>query len=131
MSTKSISSLESGRAAKSGRFARVERIKRPLDFKKLFKLGRRTSVGGAKLFFLPNGLSFNRIGFPLPRGFGNAVQRNRSRRFSRESYRALKPHLNTGFDVLLLVYPNPETSSFHSRCEQLRILFEKAGILKK
>ena len=116
--------------AKSQGFSRVEHIKRSLDFKNLFKNGSRVSIAGAKLFFLPNELQFNRIGFPLPRGFGNAVQRNRAKRFSRESYRKLKTHLNTGFDILFLVYPNTETDSFHSRCEQFRTLFEKAGILK-
>ena len=63
---------------KSAGFTREEHIKRPGDFKNLFKNGKRASTAGAKLFFLPNGLNFNRIGFPLPRGFGNAVQRNRA-----------------------------------------------------
>ena len=130
MSTKSTSSLESGRFTQSECFLRIEHIKRSLDFKNVFKTGKRVSVVGAKLFFMPNNRSFNRIGFPLPRGFGNAVQRNQAKRFSRESYRKLKSHLNTGFDMLVLVYPHPENNSFHSRCDQFRTLFEKAGILK-
>ena len=131
MSTKSTSFSKLERIAQSECFTRIEHIKRAADFKNLFKTGKRASVLGAKIFFLPNNLGFNRIGFPLPRGFGNAVQRNNAKRFSRESYRKLKSHLNTGFDILVLVYPNPETNSFLSRCEQFRTLFEKAGILKE
>ena len=117
--------------SQSQRFTRDERVKRPVEIKSLFKSGNRVSIAGAKLFFLPNNLQFNRIGFPLPRGYGNAVQRNKSKRLSRESYRFLKAHLNTGYDMLFLVYPSSEKSSFHSRCVQLQTLCEKAGLLKK
>lgn len=113
------------------RFTREERVKRSGEIKHLFKNGNRVSIAGAKLFFLPNNLPFNRIGFPLPRGFGNAIQRNHSKRLSRESYRSLKAHLNTGYDMLLLVYPSSEKSSFHSRCAQFRTLCEKAGLIKE
>ena len=96
----------------------------------LFKKGKKVSIYGAKLFFMPNELGFNRIGFPLPRGYGNAVQRNRSKRFSREAFRILKTHLNTGFDMLLLVYPTSENDSFHTRCVQFRTLCEKAELIE-
>ena len=116
---------------KSAGFTREEHIKKPSDFKNLFKNGKRASTAGAKLFYLPNGLDFNRIGFPLPRGFGNAVQRNQAKRFSRETYRNLKTHLNTGYDILFLVYPPSEKDSFSTRCVQFRTLCEKAGLVKK
>jgi len=110
-------------------FKLEERIKRASEIKNLFKNGKRVSVVGAKLFYLPNNLKFNRIGFPLPRGFGNAVERNRAKRLSRETFRNLKAHLNTGYDMLILVYPGNE--SFHSRCELVRNLFTKAGLFLK
>jgi len=113
------------------RFTRDERVKRAAEIKNLFKNGMRVSIAGAKLFYLPNNLQFNRIGFPLPRGYGNAIQRNHSKRLSRESYRSLKAHLNIGYDMLFLVYPSSEKSSFHSRCAQFRILCEKARLIKE
>ncbi|MFA6856702.1 MAG: ribonuclease P protein component, partial [Treponema sp.] len=70
-----------------------------------------------------------RIGFPLPRGYGNAVQRNLSKRYSREVYRLFKTHLNTGYDMLFLAYPGND--SFSSRCVQFRLLCEKAGLIKE
>ena len=112
-------------------FTLNERIKRGSEIKKLFKNGKRVSIAGAKLFYLPNNLEFNRIGFPLPRGFGNAVERNRAKRFSRETFRNLKSHLNTGYDILFLVYPPAEKDSFHSRCDQFQQLIKKAGLLKE
>jgi len=115
----------------TGCFKREEHIKRPVDFKNLFKNGKRVSISGAKLFYMPNELEFNRIGFPLPRGFGNAVKRNRAKRFSRETYRNFKAHLNTGYDMILLVYPTSEKDSFSTRCVQFRLLCEKAGLIKE
>lgn len=115
---------------KTGGFARIEHIKRASEIRNLFKNGKRASVSGAKLFFLSNEMGFNRIAFPLSRGFGCAVARNRSKRFSREAYRLLKAHLSVGFDMLLLVYPDSENDSFQARCAQLRTLCEKAALLK-
>ena len=106
-----------------------EHIKRPADIQKLFKSGKKVSVPGAKLFYAPNEYDYNRIGFPLPRGYGNAVQRNLSKRYSRETYRFYKKHLNKGYDILFLVYP--ENNSFQSRCEQFKTLCKKAGLLEE
>lgn len=114
---------------KTGFFKRDEHIKKPDDFKKLFKNGKKISIPGAKIFFLENDLGMNRVGFPLIRGYGNAVQRNLSKRYSREVYRLFKTHLNTGYDMIFLIYPGND--SFNSRCEQIRLLCEKAGLITK
>jgi len=114
---------------KTGLFKREERIRRPDDIRKLFKEGKKVNANGAKLFFYANNSSKNRIGFALSRGYGSAVTRNKSKRLSREAYRHLKSHLNTGYDMLILVYPGNE--SFHSRCELVRNLFTKAGLFLK
>ena len=112
---------------KTGRFTRDEHLKRPADIQKLFKTGQRVSVAGAKLFYALNDRNLNRVGFPLPRGYGNAVQRNASKRYRRETYRSFKTHLNTGYDILFLVYPGND--SFSTRCEQFKTLCKKAGLL--
>jgi ribonuclease P protein component len=114
---------------KTGFFKREERIKNPADFKKLYKAGKKISIPGAKLFYLENNLEINRVGFPLMRGYGNAVERNLSKRYSREVYRLLKSHLNTGYDMLFLIYPGND--SFHSRCDQIRLLCQKAGLIQE
>ena len=114
---------------KTNRFTCNERVKRTEEIQNLFKNGNRVSIQGAKLFYLSNNLENNRIAFALPRGYGNAVQRNHCKRISREAYRDIKKHLNTGFDMILLIYPG--NTSFSSRCNTIRMLTEKAGILKK
>ena len=96
------------------------------SFENDIKEGRKISTEGTKLFFKKSRNSYNRICFALPRGYGTAVQRNHSKRLSREAYRQIKSHLNTGYDIILLVYPGNDT--FSTRCEQIRYLFKKAGI---
>lgn len=113
----------------TGSFNRKERIKNPADFKYLFKNGNKVSIPGAKLFYAENNLGINRVGFPLNRGYGNAVQRNLSKRYSREVYRLIKSHLNTGYDMLFFIYPGND--SFNSRCEQIRLLCQKAGLIEE
>ena len=75
-----------------------------------------------------NNSEINRVAFVLPRGYGSSVERNKSKRLSREAYRHFKSHLNTGYDMLILVYPGND--SFHSRCELIRYLFMKANLIK-
>ena len=114
---------------KTGRFTRNERVKRSEEIQNLFKNGKRITIHGAKLFLSPNDLGKNRIAFALPRNYGNAIKRNRCKRLSREAYRKLKAQLQTGFDMIFLVYPGNDV--YETRCAMLHSLVQKAGILKE
>lgn len=92
----------------------------------VFRKGKKYSCDGAKLFVLANGIERNRIAFTFPRGYGTAVQRNYSRRLSREAYRLCKCNVRTGYDFTVLVFPGND--HFSVRDEQLRFLFRKAGL---
>ena len=76
---------------------------------------------------LRNGLQHNRIAFVFARKFGNAVERNHSRRLSREAYRLISNELRDGYDLVLLIYPGRD--NFSVRMNQLRELFTRAGLL--
>lgn len=114
---------------KTGRFTRNQRVKRSEDIQNLFKNGKRIAIHGAKLYILPNDLGINRIAFTLPRNYGNAIERNRCKRLSREAYRVLKAQLLPGFDMIFLIYPG--NNDYRTRCVMLQSLFQKAGILKE
>ena len=113
---------------KTGRFTRNERVKRSEEIRNLFKNGERITIHGAKLFLIPNNLEKNRIAFALPRNFGNAVERNRCKRLSREAYRSIKAQLQVGYDMIFLVYPGNDV--YQTRCAMLHSLVQKAGVLK-
>jgi ribonuclease P protein component len=131
--------------ASDQRFRPRERIKRRAEISRVFKKGRSVSCFGARLFFLSNGLAYNRIVITFARKYGNAVKRNRARRLSREAYRFMKDTLKTGYDLVLLVYPRSECPprqenllqgealgkpglDFAGSARRLKTLFVRAGI---
>jgi ribonuclease P protein component len=116
------------------KFKRRERLKKRDDITGVFKKGRSVTCQGAKLFYLDNGLPHNRIVFTFARKYGNAVERNRARRLGREAYRLLKRSVETGYDLVLLVYPQAaedgrlQKPCLSRRMRQLKSLFAKAGL---
>jgi ribonuclease P protein component len=105
----------------------MERLRKREEIRRVFSQGRSVSCPGAKLFILKNGLESNRVAFTFARKYGSAVQRNRSKRLSREAYRLSKAAWRGGFDFVLLVYPGGDT--FQNRVRQLGVLFSRAGVL--
>jgi ribonuclease P protein component len=116
-------SVETG---SSFRFPRREKLKGSKEIREVFNRKRSFSCPGAKLFILCNGLPHNRIAFTFSRKFGNAAERNRSRRLSREAYRLLRNELQKGYDLVLLI--NPGRDIFSVRMNQLSTLFSRAGL---
>jgi len=113
---------------KSGdfRFPREEKLKGRDEIREVFNGRKGISCSGAKLLIRRNGLAHNRIAFTFSRKFGNAVERNHSRRLSREVYRRLRNELRKGYDLVLLIYPGRD--AFSVRMGQLRDLFARAGL---
>ena len=103
-----------------------ERLCGAVRIRSMFKIGHRYSCDGAKLFVLPNKLSYNRFVCTFKRHYGSAVQRNKARRLSKEVYRQIKSRLVIGKDILLLVFPGCDT--FALRAAQLDCLFKKADM---
>ena len=107
---------------------REERIGKPSDFKKIFASGQKYSCRGAKIFFIKNSKSYNRIGITLQRKYGNAVQRNYGRRIMKELYRNNKNAIKQGFDIILIIYPG--NFDFNQREEQFYSLIRGSGLVK-
>ena len=117
---------ESAGEARDCRLPRKERLKGRDEIREVFNRKKVVSCSGAKLFSRPNGLPYNRIAFTFSRKYGNAVERNYSRRLSREAYRLLRNDFRKGYDLVLLVYSGRDY--FHARQDQLRELFSRAGL---
>ena len=103
-----------------------ERLCGAVRIRDMFKIGHRYSCDGAKLFVLPNKLSYNRFVCTFKRHYGSAVQRNKARRLSKEVYRQMKYRLKAGYDILLLLFPGNDTVSM--RVRQFECLFKKADM---
>ncbi|MCL2129624.1 MAG: ribonuclease P protein component [Treponema sp.] len=110
----------------SFRFPRKEKLKGRDEIREVFNRKKGVSCTGARLFILKNRLPHNRITFTFSRKYGNAVQRNYSRRLSREAYRLLRNDLKKGYDLVLLVQPGNDI--FSVRMDQMRELLSRAGL---
>jgi ribonuclease P protein component len=73
-------------------------------------------------------LRHNRICFTFQRGFGNAVAKNRAKRLSREAFKKMKNRIYSGYDLILLIFPETE-ATLSERMKQLDSLYSKAGLL--
>ena len=118
--------LMSGQTRRRVRFPRKERLKGRNEITEVFSRRKGVSCPGARLLTLRNGLKHNRIAFTFSRKFGKAVERNHSRRLSREVYRQLRNELRKGYDLVLLVYSCQD--GFSVRMEQMRKLFSRASL---
>ena len=78
----------------------AQRVRRRLDFERIYKEGARVHGRFMTLFVLPNGGTVPRFGVAATRKLGSAVERNRAKRLSREVFRRRK--VSAGLDVVVV-----------------------------
>ncbi|GMR05185.1 MAG: ribonuclease P protein component [Thermodesulfobacteriota bacterium] len=87
----------------SNSFSRKDRLKKPSEFFRVRKKGKRLYTGNFTVFILPNGLEANRLGVSVGRRTGNAVKRNRIKRLVREFFRLNTKNISPGRPVDLVI----------------------------
>lgn len=111
--------------------ARSLRLRSPRDVQRVRKRGRSWTTPFLVLVMLPNNLEHNRYGFAVGRRVGGAVQRNRVKRWMRESLRRRHPALRQGYDAVFIArgrMAGPDVS--YSIVDQsVGILVEEAGLV--
>ena len=116
------------------RFPDRERLKGRNEIRAVFNSPQNQrkefSCSGMRLMMLKNKLSYNRIAFTFARKFGSAVERNRSRRLSREAYRQIRHLVERGWDLVLLVYPSA-VNKLSLRITQLKELLNRARLISE
>jgi ribonuclease P protein component len=105
-----------------------ERLRRKADIVKLYRSCSRVGCGGLTILYGKNDLTYNRAAFTTSRGFKGAVKRNREKRVGRELYRAMRGHIESGYDLLFIFFPG--RYSFSDRQKQFDRLFKKISLLK-
>ncbi len=107
-------------------------LNRNEQFLKVYKKGKRSYHKYFTMYYIPNGLEFNRLGFKVGKKLAKAVKRNRIRRLLRECYRLSESNLKSGYDIILAAREGAlEVSDFSyitSVCEKL---FANAGLFKE
>lgn len=104
-----------------------ERIGKKSDLNKIFANGSVYKCRGAKILFLKSSFSYNRFAVTLVSKFGNAVERNYTKRIFREFYRKEKNELDHWHDIVFVLYPGD--FSYQNRLEQFRSLMKRAHLV--
>lgn len=87
----------------TGRFRPNERIRRRVEFQRVYEHGARIQGHYSTLFVLPNKQEVGRLGIAATKKLGGAVQRNRAKRLIREVFRRNK--IAPGLDVVVVPRP--------------------------
>lgn len=72
------------------------------DFSRIYSRGKSVGDRYVVLFFMKNGLDYNRTAFLASKKVGNSVQRNRARRLMRECWRHRCEELPLGYDFIII-----------------------------
>jgi len=80
----------------------LERIRKKKDFLFLYKEGNRYRGKYFNIIFFPNSLTFSRAAFVASKKIGQAVARNKVKRWLRELFRRNKDLLQAPFDFIII-----------------------------
>lgn len=83
-------------------FTPLERIRKKKDFLHLYKEGKRYRGKYFILIYLSNELAFSRVAVVASKKLGNAVQRNKTKRWLRTLFRRNKELLAKPFDLIFI-----------------------------
>jgi len=107
------------------------RLKKNWEFKRVYRYGRTVVSRNIVLYYCPNGLKFNRIGFSISKKVGKSVVRNKIKRIYREAFSKLQGQLCNGYDFILIARKPAVDVSFNEAFKELYNLCRKGQLLLK
>lgn len=81
------------------------------------------------LYYCPNGLVYNRIGFAISKKVGKSVIRNRIKRVYREALKRLEGELKQGYDLVIIARKPAVDIKFNNALKELYYLCRKGKII--
>jgi len=109
---------------------KIQRLKKNEDFQKVFKQGRSTANRQFVAYVLmQSGQPYNRIGLSVSKKVGNAVTRNRIKRYIKEAIRGVENHFITGIDCVIIARKPTADMDFKQTSKSLYHVLKKSGVL--
>lgn len=107
----------------------ILRLKKNLEFKRVYKQGRSVANRFAVMYILHNGTPHRKAGFSVSKKIGGAVQRNKLKRLFREVYRLNQENLIKGIDIVFIARQAAKEANFQELTKAFHDLFRKARII--
>lgn len=109
---------------------KFQALKKNEDFQKVFKKGRSAANRQFVVYVLrQDGQVYNRVGLSVSKKIGNAVTRNRIKRYIRESIRTAESHFITGVDCVIIARKPTAEMDFNKTSQSLYHALKRAGVI--
>ncbi len=108
-----------------------KRLKKNHDFLKVYRKGKSLAQHYIVMYYIANGLKFNRIGFSISKKVGNSVVRNRIRRLIFESFLLQQDKIEQGYDFVFIARKKASVAGFKEVSNNIERLLEKVGLKNK
>jgi len=104
-----------------------ERIKKRQEFLSLYKKGNRYKGKYFNLVYFPNDLDYSRMAVIVSKKIGNAVSRNKIKRWMRDLFRRNKDLLKDHLDILIVAKREIQEASWSSLRESYISAIDSIG----
>lgn len=108
-----------------------QRIKKNKEFQHIFKKGKSFANRQFIVYVLKNEQPEFRLGLSVSKKVGNAVARNRIKRYIRQTFLELKDDLLPNADYIIIARPQAATLDFHESKKNLEHVLKIARALPK
>jgi len=110
----------------------TETMKKNYEFKNVLVKGKGYFGKFINIYVIKSNENINKIGIAVGKKTGNAVERNRIKRWFRESYRAYENNLKENYKIVFTIKKNIsiDTVDFFVIKNDLECLFKRAGMLE-
>lgn len=106
------------------------KIRNNREFRKVYDKGKSIANKHLVMFYIKNGLDYNRVGFSTTKKLGNAIIRNRVKRLIKESYRLNNHELTNGYDIVFLARVRANNASYKDIEKSIINLFKRSKLNK-
>src|SRR5690625_2177267 len=108
------------------------RIKKNEEFQQIFKKGKSFANRQLVIYHMKNkNQSYFRVGLSVGKRIGNAVTRNRIKRYLRESFRSLQHKIIPSIDITIIARQPTKNMNYHEIRKSLIHLLTREQLLKK
>ncbi len=108
----------------------VERLRKNIHFKKVYRHGKSLATNNIVLFFKKNGDDKNYLGISINKKVGNSVQRHRLKRIYKEAFKKIKGNIEEGYDFIIVARRGAGLISFHEAVQDLLKLLSRGKLLR-
>ncbi len=109
-----------------------QRVKKNAEFQKIFKRGKSFANRQFVVYcFEKEGQEDFRIGLSVSKKIGNAVTRNRIKRYIRQAFLEMKDEIKPNMDYVIIARHQAATMDFHESKKSLQHVLKIAKMIQK